>query len=158
MMTTTLFMQCKKTELKCPRQNLTIDFIGFNSGELDSLTAFRFERNGNFDQLVDSVAVINLYPKQYSLGDTVSVSLPNILIDREIQSSSDYFDVHYDVLVVNKKLNDSTYYTDIQYSDETQLVRRPAFEHEACVSPIISFKMNDTTVVVNRFEKIYIKK
>lgn len=138
---------------------LSVQCAGFSVGELDSLMVFRYEKNNLFNVFIDSQRITRIFPFPYTNIDTVSVDLSNIFIDTSLRVSSfTYYDTDYDIMLVNKILNDTNWFSNVIYDERTQCVSRPSFEHRSCTSPIVGYTLNDTIITVDAFEKIYFRK
>ena len=151
---TTIF-SCKKTIIECPKSGGTINFIGYDSTEIDTVRIYFYTKSTNFTTLRDSLQ----YTKQTNYfeynGDTCSFHFApyngkNLTSDDN--SKSEIFDLK----VVNQFDNKIVLLKDFTFSINFKKSGGfdPGTNH--CDSPIKSY--NQDGILISDNSNVYINK
>lgn len=147
-----IFSSCGRKKEECPKSHVRINYIGYDSTEVDSIRIYYFSRNSNFTELRDSHVSTNYF--QF-LRDTClrDVSLYNHKnLGEPPTSESEVFDLKIVNLFDNKTtlLKDFTWTINFRKSGGFD----PGTNH--CQSPIKSYIQDG--VLISDNENVYINK
>jgi hypothetical protein len=150
---TTIF-SCRKT-IECPKSGGTINYIGYDSTEIDTVRIYFYTKSTNFTTLRDSL----LYTKQKNYfeynGDTCSFNF-SPLNDKNLTSSDNSKSEIFDLKVVNQFDNKIVLLKDFTFSINFKKSGGfdPGTNH--CDSPINSY--NQDGILFSDNSNIYINK
>lgn len=146
-----LFASCGK-KYQCPKENLFPAYIGYADAEIDTIILRRFKIGSNFSEKIDSTILSPLFsPKDfrfYRQGDTVFISP-----DYEPIYAEDWFNDEYDWQLYNPYDQKITSISDIKFQiKEGHSGGLFSWDGRGCVSPLLSYKRNDTLIKVSSIE------
>lgn len=144
---------CRKI-YECPKSSGFLEFIGYDSTEVDTVLIYYYTKNTDFSNLVDS----SLYTKTSDYfsfsGDTSFVSYYPVSTKITPNTDNSQNEV-YDLKVVNKFDNKTVFLKDFTFTiNQYKRGLDPGTNH--CESPINSY--NQDGVIIKGTGDIYINK
>lgn len=135
---------CKHT-LECDKEPIKVVFVGYSQNEIDSTFVVRFEKDGNFSVIVDTVK--KMYPVSNTLSnDSITMQIPNV------KNTGGNSSVMYDVQLINPKIGIEIKLSETNYHINTY-TEGFSMDHFAnsCISDLISFKKDSQIITGNQF-------